>query len=124
MVVLAIAWEDWVSDVELGHDATEGPHVDGAVVGDAEHDLGCPVESRLDVGVDTLIQESRASKVDDLDPRLVGLFQEDILRLKVTVDDLEHLEVLEGVEQLNCEATDEVVVKSLQQKSHKRGVSK
>ena len=58
LVILAVSREDWVPDIKLSHDAAERPHINCAVVGYAEHNFGCPVESRLDVSIDALVQES------------------------------------------------------------------
>jgi len=98
LIVLGLAREDGVADVELSHDAAEAPHVDRACVGDAKHDLGGPVEPGLDIGVDPLIYESRGPEVDYLDSRFVRLLQQDVLRLQIAVDYAELLQVLEGVE--------------------------
>ena len=43
-------------------------------------------------------EESRAAKVNDLDARLVGLLEQYVFGLEVTVNDLEHLEVLQRVQ--------------------------
>ena len=44
LIVFAISREYWIPDIEFRHDAAERPHVDGAVVGNAQHDLRCSVE--------------------------------------------------------------------------------
>lgn len=67
LVVLAVSREDGVADIELGHDAPERPHVDCTVVRNAEHDLWSTVEPRLNVSVDPLVKEGRASEIDYLD---------------------------------------------------------
>eukprot|EP00968_Pinguiococcus_pyrenoidosus_P001604 scaffold70_cov242-Pinguiococcus_pyrenoidosus.AAC.9 len=50
-VDLIRAREDRPSGEQLGHDAPERPHVDRVGVGQAQHDLRRPVESRLNVRV-------------------------------------------------------------------------
>jgi len=52
---------------ELGKDAAEGPHVDGLVVGESEHDFRTAVESALDVNEAALKLCTRGSEVDNLD---------------------------------------------------------
>ena len=65
LVVLTVSREDGVANIELCHDASKRPHVYGAVIGNAQHNLRRSVEARLNVGVDTLIKESRTTKVDN-----------------------------------------------------------
>ena len=55
VLLLVLAREQRVPHVELVEDASETPHVDGCCVGDSEDDLGGPVESGLDVGVDLFV---------------------------------------------------------------------
>ena len=73
LLSFVLAREKRIPCVELGHDAAEGPHVDGGGVGDTENDLGCPIEATLNVGVDPLVLEAAAPVVDNLDARLVRL---------------------------------------------------
>ena len=113
LVTLAISGENRVADVQLGSDAPETPHVDSAVIGNAKHDLRSSVEPALDVGVNLFVQEGAGAKIDDLEARLVGFFEQNVFRLQVAVDDLEHLQVLEGVKQLNGKAPDQVEVEAL-----------
>lgn len=86
MLFFIFAWEERIAYVKFIEDAAKGPHVYGCVVRNSEDDLGCTVEPRLDVGVDLLVFEAAAAKVDDLDARLVDLAQEDILGLQVAMD--------------------------------------
>lgn len=88
MLFLIFAWEERVADVQLIEDATKTPHVDGCVVRDAEHDLRCSVESRLDVGVDLLVFETARAEIDNLDSRLVDLSKQNVLGLEIAVDDV------------------------------------
>lgn len=67
MVFLVFSWKEWVSDIEFIENASETPHVDGRIVGDAQHDLRSSVEPALDVGVDLLCFEAATAEVDDFD---------------------------------------------------------
>jgi hypothetical protein len=114
LVVLRVTREYGISNIQLCHDAAKGPHINGTVVRNPQHDLWCSVKSRLNVSVDALIKEGGAAEVDDFDARLVGFLEQDVLRLEVAVNDLEHLEVLEGVQELNCEPPYQVVIESIE----------
>lgn len=48
---LVLPGEQWVSGVELGHDAAQAPHINGHVVGVAQNHLWGSVEPALDVGI-------------------------------------------------------------------------
>jgi len=63
----AFTREDWDARVKLNQDAAETPHVNPGRVRDADDDLWCPVEPRLDVRVDTLVGEAGGTKVNDFD---------------------------------------------------------
>ena len=85
LVNLRLAWEYGIARVQLCYDAAKTPHVDTHRVRDTKDDLRSSVESRLDVGVDALVDEATRAEVDDLDAALVLLLQQDVFRLQVTV---------------------------------------
>ena len=87
LVDLVLAREDGVAGVELGHDAPETPHVNGHCVWDTEDYLWSTVESRLDVGVDSLAEEAGGAIINNLNPTLVDLFEHYILWLQITMHD-------------------------------------
>lgn len=79
-------WEQGVAHVELCQDAAKAPHVNLTPVREAHDDLRAAVEAALHVGVHALVDKAAAAKVNDLDCRALGLHQQDVLWLQVTVD--------------------------------------
>lgn len=67
LVILRVTREYWITYIQLCHDATEAPHINGRSVGNAQHDLRCSVKPGLDIGVDSFIQEGGTSKVNYFD---------------------------------------------------------
>lgn len=88
MVLLVFGSEERCADEELIDDASKAPHIDGCRVWNAQDDLWSTVESGLDVGVYLLVLEAPTAKINDLDPRLVNLLHQYILRLQVTMNDV------------------------------------
>ncbi len=114
MVLFVLAREQRVPHIEFVKDTAEAPHVDGCVVGDAQHDFWGSVESGLNVGVDLFVLEAAAAEVDYLDARLVYFSQQDVFGLQVAVDDGVLAEVVEGNENLDGESLDEVEGETLE----------
>ena len=54
------------------------------------------------------MREAAGSKIDDLNSRLIGRLQKNILGLEIAVDKVLIPEVLESLEDLNRESADEV----------------
>jgi hypothetical protein len=108
LLVLVLAAEERVAEVQFCDDASEAPDVDFAIVGQAEDHFGGAVVPALDVGVDGFVLEAAGAEVDDLDARLVHLLQEDVLGLEVGVDDALPVQEVDAVEQLQDESADEV----------------
>lgn len=107
MIFFVLAWEEWVADGQLIQDAPERPHVNRRVVGDAKHDFGRTVETRLDVCVDFLVFEASTAKVNDFDAGLVDLAQQNVLGFEVAVHDVVFPHVVERNEDLNRETFDQ-----------------
>ena len=98
LVVLVFAREDRVSHCELSHDAAEAPHVDAGRVRDAKDDLRRAVKPTLDVSVHPLILKTGAAKVDDFDAGLRRVFEQNVLRLEVAVNDIVLFQILECIQ--------------------------
>lgn len=81
LLVLRGAGQKRQAEKQLGHNAPEGPHVDGGGVVHAEDHLGRAVEAGLHVGVEKLVLLAGAAEVDDLQVGLVQLRQQDVLWL-------------------------------------------
>ena len=87
MVFFVFTREKRIADVQLVEDAAKAPHVDGLRVLDTQDDLWCSVEPGLDIGVYFLILKATTSKINNLDSTLVYLSEQNILWLKVTMND-------------------------------------
>mmetsp|Transcript_24009 Transcript_24009/g.42929 ORF Transcript_24009/g.42929 Transcript_24009/m.42929 type:complete len:303 (-) Transcript_24009:952-1860(-) len=104
---LVLSGEQRVARIQLRQDAPKGPHVDGRVIRDAQNHFWGPVETTLDVRVDTLIFEARGSQVDHLDAALRGVLEQHVLWLQVTVDDVLLPKETQRRQELNGETADE-----------------
>ena len=78
LVCLILPWEQWVTCIQLSQYAAKTPHVYRHSERNPEDDFWSPVESRLDVSVDSLANEAGAPVVDDLDATLVLLFKQNV----------------------------------------------
>jgi hypothetical protein len=116
LVALAVARENWVTNIKLSSDAAETPHIDATVVWNSEHNLGSSVEPGLDVGVNFLVVEGTRAKINDLKSWLVGLFEQNIFGFQVTVNNFEHLQILKRVQELNSKSPDQIEVETLNRK--------
>lgn len=108
--------EDGLATEALGKNTTDGPNIDrGAIVGKAQHDLGCTVPPRSDIfrhessatsglgrgGTRVLTWRSvatRKAKVTDL--QLAVCVEQDIAGFEVTVKDVGRVDVLETAKRL------------------------
>lgn len=108
LLVFVLAWKDRLAGVEFAKHAAERPHVDGRGVLHTENNFGCPVEPALDVGVHDFGGFATAAHVYDFDAALVFLLEQHVLRLEVTVDDLELVKEQQRLEDLNADSTDEI----------------
>ena len=106
LLPLILTREDWVACQELGEDAPKGPHVDGHTISHAEYDFGRPIEAGLYVGIDLLILETTGAEIDNFDLGTCWMGEEDILRLKITMDDLVALQQDQAAEKLFGKAPD------------------
>lgn len=86
MLLFVLSREERISGVELGKDASQGPHVDGHVVRHAQNDLGGAVEAGLDIGVHFLILKTTASKINNLDAGLSWMLKQNVLMCENTVN--------------------------------------
>ena len=102
------------ASVELGDDGTKAPHIDGCRVRYAENDLWSAVKPRLNVRIDALAHEAAAAVVDHLDARFVLLFEKNILRLHITVDQSVVVVVLQRLQNLDGEPSDQVLRHALE----------
>ena len=66
--------EQWEACEKLDHYASKGPHVNLlSVREDTEHDIGCTIETALNVGVYDFVFKTATAKVSDCDPTLIFL---------------------------------------------------
>ena len=94
--------------MQLSDDAPETPNINFAIIGKPKDDLRPSVVSALNISVDSLFLETAGTKVDDLDSRLVCFFEQNVLRLEISMDDLIFVEEVNSVEDLEGHSSDEV----------------
>ena len=97
LVVLVFAGEDGHTYEALKDNAAERPHVDSRCVCYTKHNLGCTIESRLNVRIETLCLEAARAVVDQLDLALVELHEQHVLGFEIAVHDRELVHVVEGL---------------------------
>ena len=71
LLLLIFSSEERKPNEQLIKYAAEGPHVNRRSVADTQHYLGCPVETRLDVGVKLFIFVSARAEVNNFYARFV-----------------------------------------------------
>ena len=113
-VILRVAREYGYPEKEFSAYAPHRPHVDGGIIGEPQNDLRAPVVSRLDVVEDGVPLEAGAAEVDDFEVQIVYGFEEDVLWLEVTVNQLRLLDDLHGLEDLVNDEAAEVQGDSLE----------
>ena len=75
LLMLRLSREDGHSSIQLDQYTPHRPHIYRSSEWYAEHDLWSSVEPRLYVSVNTLITETRASKVDNFNAWLCLVFE-------------------------------------------------
>ena len=69
LFALVGSWEEREPSKKFDQNATQGPHVNLSCVREqAEHDVRCTVEARLDVSVNDLMGETTRAKISHHDP--------------------------------------------------------
>ena len=114
LIVFTLSRKERVANIQFSHDAPKRPHVNRRAVRNAKHNFRRPIEPRLDISIHFLIDKSRTSEIYYFDAGLVFLLEENVLRLQITMDYLKLLQVLQSVQQLDCEPSDEVVVETIE----------
>ena len=113
-VILRVAREYGYPEKEFSAYAPHRPHIDGGIIGEPQNYLRAPVVSRLDVVEDGVPLEAGAAEVDDFEVQIVNGFEEDVLWLEVTVNQLRLLDDLHGLEDLVNDEAAEVQGDSLE----------
>lgn len=83
-------------------------------IGNAQDDLRSSVESRLYVCVHSFVNEAGRAKINDLDARLIAIFKDDVLRLEITMDDHLLFYIVESIDDLDSESSDEIEREALE----------
>lgn len=111
--MLSLPRENGHSCVQFYSDAGQTPHIDGWGIGNPEHDLRGSIEPGLYISVDLLALKARGAKIDDLDCRALRAHQQNILRLKIAVNNGVFLTKPESFENLLADFPDEDQIQSL-----------
>lgn len=112
LLLLVLTRKDGYSRKKLGEDTPNTPHINGHSVRHPKNDFWGTIESRLNVCIHLLVLEATRAKIDDLDLGMEGVAQEDILRLKIAVNDLLLFQEVQRTENLFRETPDDAQRKS------------
>lgn len=82
-----LTWEEWEPRMKFCKNASETPHIYWSCIWYTKNDLWRPIKAGLYIGVNPLILEATTSIVNDLDARLVWLFEKNVFWFQITVDD-------------------------------------
>lgn len=92
--------------MKFGDEAAEAPHVDSIAIGRAQDNFGCSVEPRLNVHEGDFVLEHAGPEVDKLDARPGLVFQQNVLRLYVRMNDTVFSQEHQGIQDLYRECAD------------------
>mmetsp|Transcript_65644 Transcript_65644/g.172006 ORF Transcript_65644/g.172006 Transcript_65644/m.172006 type:complete len:489 (+) Transcript_65644:75-1541(+) len=95
-----VVLEEHVAGPQLCEHAAQGPDVHLAAVGESQQHLGRAVGTRLHVGGEPVVDKARGAKVDELHLAPGIRLDEHVLRLQVSVDQPQAVDVLQRPEQL------------------------
>jgi len=98
---LVASWEQCIARVKLCDDAPKRPHVDALIIGHAEYDLGTPVKATLYVHKSFLIAGATGSIIYNFDLFMSVVRKQDVLRLQITVDNLQLHEQVQRLKELS-----------------------
>lgn len=62
-----VVLEQNVTCEKLSQDATQRPYVNLVIIAASKYDFGCPIRAGLNVGAEMIMNETTATKVNDLD---------------------------------------------------------
>lgn len=105
--MLGLSRKYGVSRVQFRQDSSKAPHIDSVRIPDSKYDFGSSIEPALDVCVQLLVQEARASEVNYFDTRLVPVLQDNIFRLQVAMDYVFSFHIVQSVEDLNSKPSNQ-----------------
>ena len=106
-------WEERESCEQLNHYTAHAPHVYGLSVWEySQHNLWGTVEPTLYVCVHYLFIKSATSEICNDNATLVLLFQQDILRFQITVDDPQRFHIFESAHKLDGKTADEPLLET------------
>lgn len=110
MLNVASRCEDRLSQLEFSQNAPQAPHIDGKRVASSEDDFGSSIISGLQVRINLVPLEAASAEVYDFDTGLGPFAECDVFGFQVTVNYIFLLEEIEGVEELDSENPDLIVV--------------
>lgn len=113
LFLFVLTRENGVSSQELGKNTTNTPHIYRHAIGHSQNDLGRTIESRLNVGIHSLVLVTAGTEIDDLDFRLSRMSQENVLRFEIAVDNFPALQKQQTIEHLFGETSDKLQRESL-----------
>ena len=106
LIYFVFTWENWVTHCEFRHNTAKTPHINTWSVRNAKNDFRCTIEPTLNICIHSFILEARRPKVNNFNTRLRWVFEQYVLRFKITMNYIILFQIFKRVKQLNCKSTD------------------
>ena len=110
LIELIFSWKERVSVDEFAHDAADSPNIDFMTIDSSNQELGWTIPSRGDIVghfVFTFLEFVESGEAEVADFEGIGVTDEQVFGLYVSVDDIETVEVVEAFEDLENDFSDD-----------------
>ena len=85
--MLILAPKERIAQMQFCNNTTKTPYIYLPIIGQPKNNLRSPIISTLYIGVYSLSLHTAGPEINDLDPRLIHLLQQNILWLQISMDD-------------------------------------
>jgi hypothetical protein len=106
LVHFVLSWEKREACKKLCQNAAKTPHINWCGVWYSKDNLWGSIKTRLNISVYTLILEATTSVIYNFDARFIGLLEQDVLRLKIAVNNTMLSLVFKSLQYLDCKPAD------------------
>ena len=111
---LALPGEDRIAEIEFADDAAERPDIDGGSVHDAHDDFRCAIVPTLNIGIELFPLEAARSRIDDLNPSFIFLFQQYILGFQIAMNNLMPIQEIQPLQHLNRHPPNQIQIHTIE----------
>ena len=111
---LIFACKDRESNKEFVKNAPKRPHVNCRCVSNTHHDLGCSIETTLNIGVELLVLICSTAEINYLDSTLVTLSQENIFWFHIAMNYVKIFHVVKRHQNLDGKSANKTFWNSLE----------